>query len=104
MGVYIPKMLMPASCDGCALRQINLARCKLMGRSTSHHPTGKPMDENVRPKWCPLVEVKTPHGELIDRSKIEMIELADSSYLLTWWWDSEMDCEITAQTVIEAEE
>ena len=23
-----------------------------------------------RPDWCPLVEVKTPHGDLVDRSEL----------------------------------
>ena len=47
---------MPHDCDKCPFRQINLARCQIVGKSTSHYPTGKPIQG--RPNWCPLVEVK----------------------------------------------
>ena len=47
-------MDMPKCCDECCVRQINLARCQVTGKSTSHHSSGKPMDERKRPDWCPL--------------------------------------------------
>lgn len=30
-----------------------------------------------RPNWCPLVEIPTPHGDLVDRDKL-MIDIIDS--------------------------
>lgn len=24
----------------------------------------------ARPNWCPLIEIKTPHGDLVDRSEL----------------------------------
>lgn len=30
-----------------------------------------------RPDWCPLVEIPTPHGDLVDRDKL-MIDVIDS--------------------------
>lgn len=44
----------PEKCDDCNIRQINLAWCQVARKSTSHHPSGKPMDERKRPDWCPL--------------------------------------------------
>ena len=39
-------------------------------------PYGAPI-----PDWCPLVEIPTPHGRLIDADKL-MMPLAD------WWYSS----------------
>lgn len=47
-------MDMPESCDKCKIRAINLAWCNIARKSTSHYPSGKPMDERNRPDWCPL--------------------------------------------------
>lgn len=58
MSVIIQDMEMPRNCDSCPLRAIALARCQITMKSTSHHPTGKKMDETKRPDWCPLQEVK----------------------------------------------
>ena len=57
MSILVKGMAMPERCDECPIRQINLARCQVTRKSTSHHPTGKPMNQKERPKWCPLVEV-----------------------------------------------
>lgn len=56
MSVLIQGMRMPGRCNECPMRQINLARCQVTGKSTSHHPTGKRMLPGVRPSWCPLAE------------------------------------------------
>lgn len=47
-------MEMPKNCDQCKIRAINLAWCNIARKSTSHYPSGKPMDERIRPDWCPL--------------------------------------------------
>ena len=39
-------------------------------------PYGAPI-----PDWCPLVEIPTPHGRLVDADKL-MMSLAD------WWYSS----------------
>lgn len=44
----------PENCDKCKIRAINLAWCNISRKSTSHHPSGKPMDERNRPDWCPI--------------------------------------------------
>ena len=48
---------MPKNCDCCPCRQMNLARCQIRGKSTSHHPTGKPMNQTIRLEWCPLIDL-----------------------------------------------
>lgn len=58
MSVIIKGILMQKNCDdGCPIRQNNLARCQLTGRSTSHSDAGKPLNEKERPSWCPLAKV-----------------------------------------------
>ena len=51
MGVYIKGMEMPERCGQCFLRVGNCKQRTYMER---------------RPKDCPLVEIKEPHGRLID--------------------------------------
>ena len=48
---------MPENCDKCKIRAINLAWCNVARKSTSHHQSGKPIDERTRPDWCPLKPV-----------------------------------------------
>ena len=55
--IAIKGMTMPENCDTCPCRQINLSRCQVLGRSTSHTVAGKPIDERKRPGWCPLIDV-----------------------------------------------
>ena len=52
MGIYLPNMEMPERCGQCFLRVGNCKQRIYMER---------------RPKDCPLVEVKEPHGDLVDR-------------------------------------
>lgn len=47
---------MPTKCDECSIRALALARCQATGRSTSHTNAGKPMNQNKRPSWCPIVK------------------------------------------------
>ena len=51
MGVYIKDMKMPERCGQCFLR---VGNCK------------QRIYMEQRPKNCPLVEIPTPHGRLID--------------------------------------
>lgn len=57
MGVYIKGMEMPESCWECRLnydhRYCMVTNSRIMANGT-------------KPDWCPLVEVKEPHGRLID--------------------------------------
>lgn len=62
MGVYNPLIDMPVSCADCVTR--GESNCYL------HNNMLYPNVLKHRHKDCPLVEVKAPHGELIDRTEL----------------------------------
>lgn len=80
MSVIIKGMKMPKSCDSCDLIQFDdeelEAHCPL---SPYYRWCGTPPD--YRPEGCPLVEVSTPHGRLIDADEL-------IGYLNEWLSDS----------------
>ena len=99
MSVLIKGMAMPMSCYECHYSdedenecEINLCKCEW-----GHN----------RPDDCPMVEVETPHGRLIDASALlwkegQMAVIQDAAY---GRGREEMKNAIrTAPTVIEAEE
>ena len=57
-----------------------------------------------RPDWCPLVEVKEPHGDLIDKDKLmqEIID-RDLDHLQRDDWKEVIQIVSDADVVIEAE-
>ena len=60
--------------------------------------------DSVRPNWCPLVEVKEPHGDLTDKDKL-MQEFMDSDldYLPRDDWKEIIQIVSGADVVIKAE-
>ena len=96
MSVLIKNMEMPKNCDECNIRDIHL--CKLwMGMTISQRIEGKHPD-------CPLVEVKEPHGDLVDKDKL-MQEFMDSDldHLQRDDWKEVIQIVSDADVVIEAE-
>lgn len=89
MGVYNPWAEMPESCVACDYR----VSCPLSNQNIFALSSYKSND-------CPLVEVKTPHGRLIDANRV----------MEEWWLRDELKGEtmedylIKAKTLIEAEE
>lgn len=62
MGIYIRKMDMPLNCTRCACSDDGSRYCRA---ANEYLPMlGKP-------KFCPLVEIKEPHGDLIDRDDLK---------------------------------
>jgi len=63
MGVYIKGMKMPKNCEQCPCS--DLYGCAVLSQimATKEMKSG-------RPDWCPLVEIKEPHGDLIDSDKL----------------------------------
>ena len=55
MSVLIKGMEMPERCGACFLR---VGGCK------------QRIYMEQRPKYCPLVEIPTPHSDLVDRNKL----------------------------------
>lgn len=68
MGVFVKSMKMPQKCGQCKLYHIEYPMyCMAVeGHRTVGAPYGMP-----RPNWCPLIEVKTPHGKLIDADELK---------------------------------
>ena len=101
MGVYIKGMEMPKNCIECHITKPY--SCWIVGIIFSSE------DESwiykKRPNWCPLVEIPTPHGKLIDADKFKSdnplhIEL-DVPYVTETTVEDKIDY---APIVIEAEE
>lgn len=68
--VLIKGMKMPKSCP-CELVGVGYnTYCSFAygvpSRIREHYECCK---KQTRPEWCPLIEVATPHGDLIDRDK-----------------------------------
>ena len=64
MSILIKGMEMPQKCGQCKLYHAeHPMHCMAVeGHRTVDAPYGMP-----RPDWCPLVEIPTPHGDLVDR-------------------------------------
>ena len=101
MGVYMTTVEMPTNCTECKLRLV-------VGCNPYKDNGLSPSKE--RHKDCPLVEIKTPHGRLIDANERVDVTVYDDEFeeysditvsvdeaLLRWG----TDC---PKTVIEAEE
>ena len=76
MSVIVKNMEMPKNCKSCPLRysSTGYAWCDITGASLA-------LEIDMRDYTCPLVEIPTPHGRLIDAEKL-MMSLAD------WWYSS----------------
>lgn len=62
MGVYVKGMKFPDSCCVCPIMNQDDGYCEV------NHDRAD--DIWNRPEWCPMVEVPTPHGRLIDGSEL----------------------------------
>lgn len=72
MGIYIKEMKMPTCCSVCPLEKAVLekdgsgikdAYCRITGGTTISNVVTRRTD-------CPLMEVKKPHGRLIDADEL----------------------------------
>jgi hypothetical protein len=62
MGVYIPTAKLPSNCFDCRYERFaNCDVCRGFCEASDYKTT--------RYADCPLIEVKAPHGDLIDRDK-----------------------------------
>ena len=122
MSVLVKGMKMPKDCPMCPCAHWDkniLTGCELVWRYVPDSETAY-WQSDKRPDWCPLVEVPTPHGRLIDADGIDRA-FSDSRWedgdwrtgKLKHWGDrpdwcltgAEVERLITAApTIIEAEE
>lgn len=66
MGVYIKGMKMPKCCDSCDFYDIILGEKPFCDLTEKNVCAGGFNPRKERMIDCPLVDVKTPHGRLID--------------------------------------
>ena len=98
MGTFIKNMKTPKACGLCSFRHINMSGyliCEML------HKQINLTKFNERFKDCPLVEVKEPHGRLIDADKLNIHDVSPA-YGFCVMGVTEEDIEL-ADTVIEAE-
>ena len=88
MSVIVKGMEMPERCGACFLR---VGGCK------------QRIYMEQRPKYCPLVEIPTPHGRLIVEKTITEIRYHDADGYHIVNGEQLCELEIDAPTVIEAE-
>lgn len=81
MSILIKGMKMPKDCPMCPLAHWNkvdkLTGCEIIRRYVPKNDT-EYWQSDSRPAWCPLIEVPTPHGRLIDADDLnELIACGD---------------------------
>ena len=109
MSVLIKGMNMPKDCRECRLNDFSMYTgdtwCGVSGGVLAKN--FKAIGFDGRPDWCPLVEVKTPHGRLTDESVVlEMIRKNMGIKSLEFLYNAEKSVVnqiVHAPTVIDAE-
>ena len=98
MGIYVKGMTVPKNCCDCpCFNDFGYYFCNLDDERRDVY--------DDRPEWCPLVEIPTPHGRLIDADALVpdvCHDWEDSWYLKSD--DYSEKCIRNAPTVIEAED
>lgn len=119
MSVYVKGMKMPESCGECKMHFLSFDSnvcCQITDRipkivdrfydsKTDLDARKKSIMSVIRPEWCPLVDVPTPHGRLIDADRVihEMNEMhvAGATFVVAVEYVKLITAD--APTVIEAE-
>lgn len=106
MSIIVRNMDMPERCGRCHfVRWSNLhqtAWCTL-AQEACFEDFSKDY-KNRRADFCPLVEIPTPHGRLIDIKSVEYGKFTTVGNEYQRWWNGALESVIdNAPTVIEAE-
>ena len=99
MSVIVKGMEMPKNCKSCPLRYSSTGYtwCDITGESLA-------LEIDMRNDTCPLVEIPTPHGRLIDIRSVEDGKFVTVGNDYQRWWNGALESVIdNAPTVIEAE-
>lgn len=87
-------------CYNCPFRTLDY--CGLL---IEHDCVTVNVNEMTVSEYCPLVDIPTPHGRLIDIKSVEDGKFATVCNDYQRWWNGALESVIdNAQTVIEAEE
>lgn len=105
MSILIKGMEMPTSCIGCPCCRHDNWNGETAHQCNVSLITFSAEDENwiydQRPNWCPLVDIPTPHGRLIDADQLNIYDISPVDGFCVMGVTEE-DIEL-AETVIEAE-
>lgn len=86
-------------CYNCPFRTLDY--CGLL---IEHDCVTVNVNEMTVSKYCPLVEVPTPHGRLVDIKSVEDRKFTTVDNEYERWWNGALDSVVdNAPTVIEAE-
>lgn len=102
MSVIVKGMKMPKNCAECRLWDT----CKYMNDFDDWVSILDAVEDGnlIRDKNCPLSELPTPHGRLIDIKSVEEGKFVTVSNGFQRWWNGALESVIdNAPTVIEAE-
>ena len=85
MSVLIKGMEMPVNCWECPLYdkmgdEYGLCLAITIGKYGCKEINVKPSYDMVKPEWCPIVEIPTSHGDLIDRDNMQLIVKSEEWY------------------------
>ena len=99
--VIVRGMEMPTTCCNCKFREpfIDFAYCHLAEMDMEYEES-----DNCRHPDCPLVEIPTTHGRLVDIKSVEDRKFTTVDNEYERWWNGALDSVVdNAPTVIEAE-
>lgn len=77
MSVIVKGLHMPSSCEYCPLCRLYFENGRVWCNGTNRILVNKWENPNFthldipKPEWCPLAEVRAPHGRLIDAARLE---------------------------------
>ena len=103
MSILIKGMRMPENCIKCPMQFGGM--CYVMPADVDESRVAPTVEEAVKqgkPEWCPLVEVKEPHGRLIDGDALQckVDDIGLGYYEVLGVTEDTID---SAPTIIEAE-
>jgi len=105
MSVLIKNMEMPMSCESCPMSHYiieTITGCNITKGKEYVEKEDRDFWYNDKPSWCPLVEVPTPHGRLIDVN--ELIPVLAAWIVSEDDFQAVLDAVKRIPTVIESEE
>ena len=96
MSLIIKGSIMPLMCEECPCYDCDDYSCKATGRGVIEYRY------HGRPDNCPLVEVPTPHGDLVDRDDL-IDEINRVTFVKRYDYNVAYNIVTDAETIIEAE-
>lgn len=112
MSILVKGMKMPKDCQQCPcaywVSHFKFLGCNVKPGKRYAMSDEKYRNSSTRPDWCPLVEVPTPHGRLIDANETydkaaECVLECDDEQQRAWFIHG-IGFIAYAPTIIEAEE